>query len=263
MPDTEPVPTASFPTESFIVQLEGFEGPLDLLLDLARTQKLDLAGISILSLVDQYLAIVESARKIRLELAADWLVMAAWLAWLKSRLLLPDPEAIEAAEITADILADRLRALETIREAAAWLAARPQLGHDVFARGMPEDFTEFDRSRLKLDMPSLLAAYLAASRRSGARRQYRPKRVTYWTVQQALERLTRLIGTVPDWAALAGFLPEAPEDAPKNPLAHRAAISSTLLASLELARAGILLLRQDADFAPIMIRSGSTPPASA
>jgi segregation and condensation protein A len=251
MPDSE-----AAPTEAFIVQLEGFEGPLDLLLDLARTQKLDLAGISILALVDQYLAIIEGARKIRLELAADWLVMAAWLAWLKSRLLLPDPEAIEEAEITADILADRLRALEAIRDGAVWLNARPQLGQDVFARGMPEDFTEFDRSRLKLDLPALLAAYLGARRRSGAKRQYRPKPMIYWTVQQALERLSRLIGSVPDWADLVAFLP----DAPQSPLGHRAAISSTLLASLELARSGVLNLRQDEDFAPIMLRAAAAHP---
>jgi segregation and condensation protein A len=251
MPASEPVAPEAGPTKAFIVQLDGFEGPLDLLLDLARSQKLDLAGISILSLVDQYLAIIEGARKIRLELAADWLVMAAWLAWLKSRLLVPDPEAIEEAEVTADILADRLRALEAIRAGAAWLNQRPQLGQDVFARGMPEDFTEYDRSRLKLDLPALLSAYLAARRRSGARRQYRPKPVIYWTVQQALERLTRLIGTVPDWADLVAFLPESPQ----TTLGHRAAIASTLLASLELARSGVLTLRQEIDFAPIMLRA--------
>ncbi|MGC9270013.1 segregation and condensation protein A [Acidiphilium sp.] len=251
MPATEPVTPDAGPTEAFIVQLEGFEGPLDLLLDLARAQKFDLASISILALVDQYLAIIEGARKIRLELAADWLVMAAWLAWLKSRLLLPDPEAIEDAELSADILADRLRALEAIRAAAAWLNQQPQLGLDVFPRGMPEDFTEFDRSRLKLDLPSLLAGYLAARRRSGAKRQYRPKPVTYWTVQQALERLTRLIGATSDWSNLESFLP----DSPQSPLAHRAALSSTLLASLELARSGVLTLRQDQDFAPILLRA--------
>jgi segregation and condensation protein A len=260
MPATEPLTPETGPTEAFIVQLEGFEGPLDLLLDLARAQKFDLARISILALVDQYLAIIEGARKIRLELAADWLVMAAWLAWLKSRLLLPDPEAIEEAELSADILADRLRALEAIRAGAAWLNQRPQLGHDVFARGMPEDFTEIDRSRLKLDIPALLAAYLAARRRSGAKRQYRPKPVTYWTMQQALERLTRLIGAKPDWSDLASFLP-APSETPASPLAHRAALSSTLLASLELARSGVLTLRQDQDFAPILLRAAGDNPA--
>lgn len=243
------------PTEAFIVQLEGFEGPLDLLLDLARGQKLDLATISILSLVDQYLAIVEGARRVRLELAADWLVMAAWLAWLKSRLLLPDDaEAIEESEIAADVLAARLLALEAIRDGARWLDRQPQLGHEVFARGAPEDFTEIDRSRLKLDLPALLSAYLAAMRRSGARRQYRPKPVTYWTVQQALDRLKRMIGTVPDWADLVGFLPASPE----SRLAHRAAISSTLLAGLELARGGEAMeLRQDVPFGPIMVKRGT------
>lgn len=250
MPDTEPC-------EAFIVRLEGFEGPLDLLLDLARTQKLDLAGISILALVDQYLAIVEGARKIRLELAADWLVMAAWLAWLKSRLLLPDPEAIEAAEIAGDVLATRLRALEAIRTAAAWLNTCPQLGQDVFARGAPENFTAYDRSRLQLDLPALLAAYLAARRRSGAKRRYRLEPITFWTVQQALERLTRLLGNGPNWTDLASFLPESPENPQQTPLAQRAAISSTLLASLELARNGTLSLRQDAPFAPILIRAGA------
>ncbi|MHB1303656.1 MAG: segregation and condensation protein A [Acidiphilium sp.] len=253
MPDTE-IPAAPAPTEAFIVQLEGFEGPLDLLLDLARAQKVDLANISIMALVDQYLAIVEGARRVRLELAADWLVMAAWLAWLKSRLLLPEDETVgEEGEVAAEDLAARLRALEAIRAGAAWLGGRPQLGHDVFARGTPEDFTEIDRSRLKLDLPALLSAYLAARRRSGARRQYRPKPMTYWTVQQALARLTKLIALAPDWTELAGFLPEIPGE----PIAHRAAISSTLLASLELARGGGLALRQDAPFGPILLRQGT------
>src|SRR5947208_11651833 len=126
--------------DSLLRQLEGFEGPLDLLLDLARAQKVDLAKISILSLVDQYLAVIEGARRIRLELAADWLVMAAWLTWLKSRLLLPEgSEAAEEGELAADVLAARLRDLQAIRTCAMWLAAQPQLGHDVFARGAPED----------------------------------------------------------------------------------------------------------------------------
>ncbi|MCF3947082.1 segregation/condensation protein A [Acidiphilium sp. AL] len=242
------------PTEAFIVQLDGFAGPLDLLLDLARAQKVDLANISILALVEQYLAIIEGARRIRLELAADWLVMAAWLAWLKSRLLLPEDEtAAEEGEIAADVLAARLRALEAIRAGAAWLNARPQLGQDVFERGAPEDFTEIDRSRLKLDLPALLAAYLAARRRSGAKRQYRPKPILYWTAQQALERLTRMLGSVPGWTDIAAFLPERRE----TPLAHRAALSSTLIAGLELARGGDASLRQDAPFGPILIRPGA------
>jgi segregation and condensation protein A len=134
--------------DSLVLRLDGFEGPLDLLLDLARTQKVDLAKISILALVEQYLAVIEGARRVRLELAADWLVMAAWLTWLKSRLLVPDAAEVEEAELAADVLASRLRDLSAIRAAAVWLAARPQLGHDIFARGAPEDHTEIDRSRL-------------------------------------------------------------------------------------------------------------------
>lgn len=246
------------PLESFIVRLEGFEGPLDLLLELARAQKVDLASISVLALVEQYLAIVEGAGRVRLELAADWLVMAAWLAWLKSRLLLPDDDqAVEESEVAADVLAARLKALEEIRAAAAWLGARPQLGIDVFPRGAPEDFTEIDRSRLRLDIPSLLAAYLAARRRSGAKRQYRPKPMNFWTVQQALERLTRMLGDIPDWTDIAGFLPPDPPETPDAVLARRAALSSTLLAGLELARGGTLSMRQDAPFGPILIRPGT------
>ena len=128
--------------ESLLLSLDGFEGPLDMLLELARAQKVDLARISIVALVDQYLAIVEGARRIRLELAADWLVMAAWLAWLKSRLLLPSQsEGAEEGEQAADVLAARLRELETMRAAGAWLSARPQLRHDIFARGAAEDLT--------------------------------------------------------------------------------------------------------------------------
>ena len=149
--------------DSLVLHLEGFDGPLDLLLELARAQKVDLAKISILSLVEQYLAVIEGARRVRLELAADWLVMAAWLTWLKSRLLLPaDARGAEEAEEAAEVLALRLRDLSAIRAAAAWLGARPQLGQDVFARGAPEDHTEIDRSRLALDLGSLVRAYLGA-----------------------------------------------------------------------------------------------------
>ena len=163
--------------------LDGFEGPLDLLLDLARAQKLDLARISILSLVEQYLAIVEGARRVRLELAADWLVMAAWLAWLKSRLLLPAGTAeADEGEAAAGSLAARLRELQTVRAAAALLAARPQLGHDVFARGAPEDFVRIDRSGFALQSGGLVRGYLAAMRRAGAGRRYTPTPPVLWSV---------------------------------------------------------------------------------
>ncbi|MDE2514710.1 MAG: segregation/condensation protein A [Rhodospirillales bacterium] len=236
------------------VRLDGFEGPLDLLLELARAQKVDLARISILALVDQYLAVIEGARRVRLELAADWLVMAAWLTWLKSRLLLPaGSEAAEEGEIAADVLAARLAVLAAMRRAAAWLGARAQLGQDVFARGAPEDFTETDRSRLAADLPGLLRAYLVAMHRGGSRARYTPRKLTVYTVGDALRRLSGMLGSLPDWSALAAFLPEIAES---DPLARRAAWASTLMAGLEMARDGALRLRQETAFGPILVRSG-------
>jgi len=251
-PASPPEPPPEPQTDSLRVRLEGFEGPLDLLLDLARTQKVDLAKISILALVEQYLEVIEGARKIRLELAADWLVMAAWLAWLKSKLLLPagTPDA-EDAETAADVLAARLRDLQAMRAAAAWLGTRPRLGVDVFARGAPEDHTEIDRSRLALDLTSLVRAYVQAARRAaGTKRTYRPRPVTLWSVQDALGRLARLLGSVPDWTSLDQFLPEELGDR----LQWRAALASTFIAGLEMARGGTLRLRQEAAFGPILLR---------
>ena len=235
------------PEDRMLLRLDGFEGPLDLLLDLARGQKLDLAKISILSLVDQYLAVIEGARKIRLELAADWLVMAAWLTWLKSRLLLPKGhEAAEEGESAAEILAERLRTLQAMRLAAAWLGARPQLGHDIFARGLPEDLVDTDRSKLVLDIPGLLRAYLAAMARAVI--------LSVWTVKDALTRLALLVGNLPDWASLEQFLP----DTIGTPMQRRAALASTLLAGLEMARGGAIRLRQELEFGPILVRRGDT-----
>jgi len=232
------------------LRLEGFEGPLDLLLELARAQKVDLARISILALVEQYLAVIEGARRVRLEMAADWLVMAAWLTWLKSRLLLPrGTEAAEEGEAAADILATRLANLSAMRTAAAWLGSRAQLGQDVFRRGAPEDFSEVDRSRLALDLGSLVQAYLAAMRRGGRNRRYQPRPITLWSVQDALRRLGVLLGSLPDWASLDQFLP----DTLGSPLERRGALASTLLAGLEMARSGAVRLRQETDFGPILV----------
>jgi segregation and condensation protein A len=236
--------------DALVLHLDGFDGPLDLLLDLARAQKVDLARISILALVEQYLAIVEGAHRLRLELAADWLVMAAWLVWLKSRLLVPESaEAVEEGEMAAGALAERLAALQEIRAAAAWLGARPQLGLDTFARGAPENHTEIDRTRLRLDVPSLMRAYIAAAQRAAASRTYRPRTLTVWTVQAALGRLTAMLGRMPDWSSLERFLPAHLA----GPTERRAALASTLMAGLELARDGSARLRQDQPFGPIWI----------
>lgn len=241
--DTESVDT-------LLLHLEGFEGPLDLLLELARGQKVDLAKISILSLVEQYLAVIEGARRVRLELAADWLVMAAWLTWLKSRLLIPEGGEAEEGELAAEALAARLRDLQAMRAAALWLGARPQLGHEVFARGAPEDHREIDRSRLALDLGSLVRAYLLAARRGAGIRRYRPRPLTLWSVKDALQRLAALVGSLPDWTSLDRFLPDSLGD----PIERRAALASTLVAGLELARGGALRLRQERAFGPILLR---------
>jgi segregation and condensation protein A len=238
------------------LRLEGFEGPLDLLLDLARAQKVDLEKISIIALVDQFLAVLDQARRVRLELAADWLVMAAWLAWLKSRLLVPqDPEEEVDAEALAAALTDRLAELERMRLAAAFLAGRLQLGREVFGRGAAENLRVEDRSGLNADLPALLQAYAAARRRALARRPYTPKHRKLWTVQDALARLGGMVGALPDWAILNRFLPEGLTD----PVEQRAALASTLIAALETARGGGIELRQERAFGPILIRRAAAP----
>jgi len=255
---SEPAETASDadrPVDSLVLRLEGFEGPLDLLLDLARSQKVDLAKISVLALVEQYLAVIEGARRVRLELAADWLVMAAWLTWLKSRLLLPaTQEDQQEGTLAAQALAERLRELEAVRTIAAWLASRPLLGQDVFARGLPEDHSEVDRTRLVLEPGAFVRAYLAAIRRGTKATRYQPRALTLWTVQDALHRLGALLGTLPDWASLEQFLPDNLGSATER----RAALSSTLLAGLEMARGGALRLRQEEAFGPILVRRGGS-----
>ena len=242
-----------------LLRLEGFEGPMDLLLDLARAQKVDLARISILQLVEQYLAVVENARRVRLELAADWLVMAAWLAWLKSRLLLPpDDELAVEGEEAAELLQERLIELACMGELARWLDDRPRLGRDVFARGVAEDLVEIDSSGLVLDMPQLMRAYMAAMRRNARKRIYAPRTLRFWTVQDALSRLTRLLGeTPPGWSSLDAFLPDVlPEQAEGVDAVRqrRAAVAGTLIAGLELAKSGRLELRQEEVFGQIMLR---------
>ncbi len=234
-----------------LLHLDGFEGPMDLLLELARGQKVDLHKISILHLVEQYLAIIEGARRVRLDLAADWLVMAAWLAWLKSRLLLPaGSDEQEEGEEAAEVLAERLEALQAVRNLAIWLGTRVQLGVDAFGRGAPELLIAIDRSGLSADLPGLLRAYAAARHRASARTPYTPRRPPLWSVADALERLGRMLGRSRHWTALAEFLPPLAGDL----IQLRAAMASTLLAGLELARTGQADLRQEASFGPILLR---------
>ncbi|GBD56469.1 segregation and condensation protein A [Gluconobacter wancherniae] len=245
-------------TEVLHLTLDGFEGPLDLLLDLARAQKVDLAGISILQLVEQYLSVVETAQKearsLRLELAADWLVMAAWLAWLKSKLLLPAESDSEDVEEAAGLLQERLIELEQMREGARWLGKRPRLGEDVFERGEGEDHTEIDRTGLRVDLSALVAAYLSAGRRTARKRVYAPRVLRYWSIQDALARLRRMLGAehVAGWHTLVSLLPDELDDAPH---ARSAALAGTLLAGLEMAKGGAVELRQPEAFGVIEWRA--------
>lgn len=239
------------PPDSLTLSLDGFEGPLDLLLDLARAQKVDIRTISIVALVDQYVAVLDGARRVRLELAADWLVMAAWLTWLKSRLLLPEEaEPEEDAETLAERLTERLAELDAMRRAAFWLGGRVQLGRDTFPRGAPEHLREVDRSGISADLPSLLRAYAAARRRATAARPYQPKPRRLYGVAEALVRLRALLGAAPGWTVLQAYIPPCLG----TPLERRAALASGLIAMLEEARGGGLELRQDEAFGPLMIR---------
>jgi segregation and condensation protein A len=243
---------------AFRVDLDGFEGPLDLLLELARRQKVDLSRISVLALAEQYLQFVEAARKQRLELAADYLVMAAWLAYLKSRLLLPaPPQAAEpdAAEL-AEALAQRLRKLEAIRKAAGLLLGRVRLGRDVFGRGEPEAVEVARRSGWDTNLYDLLAAY-ARQAQKHARARVRFKAREVWSLAEAREALARLIGVSFEWTAFDDWLIEACLD----PKMRRSARASSFSASLELVREGRIEIRQEKTFAPIWIRPAAAPPA--
>ena len=243
---------------AFTVDLDGFEGPLDLLLELARRQRVDLARISILALAEQYLEFVEAARKLRLELAADYLVMAAWLAFLKSRLLLPAPPqpTDQDASALAEALARRLRALAAIRKAGEFLLDRPRLGRDFFARGESEPIETSRRISYEARLYDLLAAYARqAQRHALARVRFKTREV--WSLAEARLALTRLIGAQSDWTAFDDFLLQACADAGMR----RSARASAFSASLELAREGKLEIRQERAFAPLWLRSIDPGPA--
>jgi segregation and condensation protein A len=236
---------------ALVVDVEGFEGPLDLLLTLARQQKVDLAKISILALADQYLAFIEAARKMRLELAADYLVMAAWLAYLKSRLLLPEQHAPDgvSAEDMANALAQRLRRLEAIRHVAEQLLNRPQLGRDVFARGQPEPIAEIKRPQWTATLYDLLSAY-ASRRQTQARSFVRVRKRTVWSLAEAREALEKLIGQSMDWSPLDQYLIAYMVE----PATIPTVLASSFAAALELVREGRIEAQQQGSFTPLYLR---------
>ncbi|MBD3678145.1 MAG: segregation/condensation protein A [Rhodobacteraceae bacterium] len=247
---------ARLAAEALIVDVDGFEGPLDLLLTLSRTQKVDLRRISVLQLAEQYLVFVEKAKQLRIELAADYLVMAAWLAFLKSRLLLPpDPEDEgPSGEELAAHLAFQLERLEAMRDVAARLMGRDQKGRDFFARGVPEDVTRVRKVKYTATLLDLMQGYARIRTRDDFR-PYVMDRDHVLTMEQALDRMRGLIGYAGDWADLVTFLPEGWEADPQR---RRSATAATFAASLELAKEGKIEIRQGETFSPITIRRKPT-----
>lgn len=239
-------------SEALIVDVGAFEGPLDLLLTLSRTQKVDLRQISILALAEQYLSFVAQARTLRLELAADYLVMAAWLAFLKSRLLLP-PDPTEEGPSGADLaahLAFQLERLEAMRIAAAKLMARDQLGRDFYARGITQDVQRVRRVTYTATLLDLMQGY-ARVRTKDDFRPFVMDRDSVMTMEQSLSRMRHLIGFAADWTDIASYLPEGWG---LDPVKRRSATAATFAASLELVKEGKIDMRQDDLFAPIQIR---------
>lgn len=238
--------------EALIVDVDGFEGPLDLLLSLARTQKVDLRRVSILALVEQYLVFIEEARALRLELAADYLVMAAWLAFLKSRLLLPpDPtEEGPSAEDMAAHLAFQLERLAAMRDCAAKLMARDRLGRDRFARGAPEAMTTAKSVTYTAGLIDLLQAYARVRTRDDFR-PYVMDRDSVFTMEEALDRLRPLVGYAGEWTDLMSYLPDGWQ---MDPVRRRSATAANFAATLELVKAGRVEIRQAETFAPIQLK---------
>lgn len=238
--------------DRLVVDVEGFEGPLDLLLALARTQKVDLAKISVLALAQQYLDFIAEARRLRLEIAADYLVMAAWLAFLKSKLLLPAEPSEEGepsgAELAA-LLAFRLKRLDAMREASAQLMTRKRLGRDVFPRGLPEPIRITRQSIYGANVYDLLKAYSQQRQRMAVRSWRLPPR-NVWSLTEARGELERLLGMTLDWAPLDALLAEFLVD----PELRRTALASSFTATLEMTREGALEIRQTKSFAPLLVR---------
>ncbi len=242
---------------ALIVDVGGFEGPLDLLLSMAREQKVDLAKISVLELVDQYLAFINEARRLSLEIAADYLVMAAWLAYLKSRLLLPEPEDDDepTGEELAQQLAFRLKRLEAMREAGQKILQMPQLGSETFARGMPEGIRSVTTPVYQDTLYDLLGAY-ARERTRTSITELKIARRAVMTIADARERLVQFIGGLAAWAPIDQFL----LDYVVRPEERRSALASGFSAGLELVREGTLEMKQDGAFQPLMVRSREAAP---
>lgn len=239
--------------EALIIDVDGYEGPLDLLLSLSRTQKVDLMRVSVLQLAEQYLAFVDRVRALRIELAADYLVMAAWLAFLKSKLLLPPVPGDDgpSAEDLAAHLAFQLERLSAMRDVAARLMARDQKGRDVFARGAPEAVARSRALRYEASLLDLMRAY-ARIRTRDEFRPYAFDRVDVFTMEEALERLRGMIGYAGDWADLTSFLPKGWNASAAR---RRAVTAAHFAAVLEMAKQGQITLRQGDVFAPIQIRA--------
>ncbi len=236
------------------IDIDGFEGPLDLLLHLARTQKVDLTRISVLALAEQYIAFVDKIRSLKLEIAADYLVMAAWLAYLKSKLLIPKPagDDEQSGEEMAAILQFRLKRLEAMRDMASRLINRNRLGRDVFARGMPEAVIVDTRSEYSASLYDLLTAY-AGQRQRRAITEVRIARRAVWSLKDARSILSRLIGEIRDWTALDSFL----IDYLVRPDERATVLASSFAATLEMVREGHLDMRQEHPFAPLYLRMRS------
>jgi segregation and condensation protein A len=237
------------------VDVGGYEGPLDLLLDLARRQKVDLAQISVLALAEQYLGFIETVREKRIEIAADYLVMAAWLAYLKSRLMVPQlPSDDEpSGEMMAALLQFRLKRLEAMRRAAMQLMGRPRLGREIFARGAPEPVVVRRQALWEASLFDLLKAY-ATQRERGVPVDYVPRERNVWSLQDARDILNRLIGDSMDWVPLDAYL----ADYLSLPEQRLTALASTFASSLELVRLGQVELRQSLAFGPLLVRRRKT-----
>ncbi len=251
-------------SDSLLINIDGYEGPIDVLLDMARTQKVDLREISILQLVRQYLGFIERAKELRLELAAEYLVMAAWLAYLKSRLLLPQDKKEDAeysGEQMAEALQFQLRRLEAMRDAGQRLMKQPRLGVNVFSRGMPDGLKTKFETHWQVSLYDLLKAYGDITRRKEYS-SYEMPTFNILSMEDAASNLSKMLGNLPRsgphsvWTTLQSFIPEGITD----PLLVRSTVASTFTAGLEMAKQGKLEIRQDGAFKPIYLRTANREP---